>query len=965
MKPKSTRISGLATAFTACFCLTATAQITFNTANDGGNWGTASNWTPAAVPDAIDAEAIVNGAGPSGTAPATLALDVLLDGNYTIGKLTRTVADGRPATFPTGPTANDSTKGLTLATSTGIPTVSVVGDVFYYSSIFGSQGFEKTGAGRFTFRFNAIEQNYTGTVKISAGTLGIQTDRNLGDINNAIEIADGARLYAEPGSNSGTITLPASRSITLLGAGQFGSLNTSVNLLIESPISDGGNEFGPVKTDAGLVTLAGTNSWTGSTVINAGILSATRPEALPGYASQTYSVNGSSTLAIRFGDASTWTSAAIEALLGNASFASGAFFGLDTTGNTEAAVLEGDLSVSNLSKVGPGTLVIADPQSSIANLSLNGGTLELGESGSLPNLTAATFSNGSALNIGNTSPSLNTLSLSQTEINMIAGSGGTLTLEGTGDYTVNRTATGVSLDMSDLSNFTFNRSANGFQLNSNGANVINTVNLAKAGTNTINGTNVRFGGGGSNAAGQNVLVGLGQTNVINAGAEFLVAFFQGNGNVSFQSGLTDPTLKVRGADGSEPVPRFRVGQCNSGNQPSTGILNLSGGSLDASAIDFDIAVHFAGANTAATGTLTMPAGSITATTLSIAHKALNPAGAVSTGIPTITGTLNQSGGTVDATTVYLGKNVNTALPNLIANYNLSGGELIATTISGNGATFGANTTRSLTLNGGTLRNKAGADLTISGVDSTAQGLLKIGVGTEGGSFVAETGRSIILGSNVSYSPRINSAVVPVAGALQVTGNLSLSGSPALSVLDDAETAATLPAGTKLVLIDYTSGSLTGTFDGLADGDTVSVTKGEVTNNFVIDYDDPAYGGKAVTLTVPSTGDNYASWASINGVTGGPGGDHDSDGVSNLVEYALADGGERGVLSGNTITFNKRGAPHGADLSYAIEVSTDLGLSDPWLVTATGVTDTAASITYTFTPGTPVKNFARLKLVQVP
>ena len=964
MKPKFSRSSGLTAAFTACICLTVNAQ-TFNPANDGGTWGTASNWTPDTVPNAVDAEAIVNGIGPSGTAPATLALDVFLDENYTIGKLTRSVA-GAAATFPTSPTANDPTKGLTLATSTGTPTINVVGDVFYYSSIFGNQGFEKTGAGRFTFRFNGTEQNYTGTVKISQGTLGIQTDRNLGDPENGIEIAGGARLFAEPGSNSGTITLPATRTVTLDGPdARIGANPVAVNLIIEGNIVESSAESGLTKTDAGLLTLSGNNSWTGGLVVSAGILSATTPEALPGYDSQPYNVNGTSTLAVRFGDASTWTSADVESLLGNASFGSSAFFGLDTTGNTEPAILAGDLYVTNLSKVGPGTLVIPEEQSSIANLSLNGGTLELGESGGLPNLTAATFSNGSTLNIGNSSPSLNTLSLSQTASNTIAGDGGTLTLAGSGDYTVNRTATGVSLDMSGLSNFTFDRSPNSLQLNANGANVVNTINLAKAGTNTINATNVRFGGGGANAAGQNVLIGLGQTNVINAGAEFLVAFFQGNGNVSFQSGLTNPTLKVRGADGSEPVPRFRVGQCNSGNQPSTGILNLSGGSLDASAIDLDVAVHFASANTAATGTLTMPAGSITATTLSIAHKALNPSGAVTTGIPTITGTLNQSGGTVNATTVYLGKNVNTALPNLIANYNLSGGELIATTISGSGATFGANTTRSLTLNGGTLRNKAGADLTISGVDSTAQGLLAIAVGTAGGNFIAETGRSIILGSDVSYSPRINSAAAAVAGTLQVTGNLNLSGSPALAVLDDAEIAAALPAGTKLVLIDYNSGSLIGTFADIADGASVSVTKGGVTNEFVIDYDDPAYGGKAVTLTIPSTGDNYASWASENNVTGGPSGDSDNDGISNLVEYALADGGERGVLSGNTITFNKRGAPYGTDLSYAIEVSTDLGLSDPWVVTATGVTDTAASITYTFTPGTPARNFARLKVVQVP
>jgi fibronectin-binding autotransporter adhesin len=136
------------------------------------------------------------------------------------------------------------------------------------------------------------------------------------------------------------------------------------------------------------------------------------------------------------------------------------------------------------------------------------------------------------------------------------------------------------------------------------------------------------------------------------------------------------------------------------------------------------------------------------------------------------------------------------------------------------------------------------------------------------------------------------------------------------------------------------------------------------------------GSAIITVTVTDGGsltaqdtftlivtDNYLSWATLNGVTGGVSGDHDNDGVKNLVEYALVDGGERGVLSGNTITFSKRLAPYGTDLTYDIESSTGL---ISWSVLAKPpVVETASAISYTFTPSSPVKNFARLKVVQVP
>ena len=119
-----------------------------------------------------------------------------------------------------------------------------------------------------------------------------------------------------------------------------------------------------------------------------------------------------------------------------------------------------------------------------------------------------------------------------------------------------------------------------------------------------------------------------------------------------------------------------------------------------------------------------------------------------------------------------------------------------------------------------------------------------------------------------------------------------------------------------------------------------------------------------TFLVTAT-ENCLSWATSHGVTGGPQGDSNHNGVPNLVEYALADGHERGVLSGDTLTFTKRGGDFGDDLSYVIETSIDLGVTDPWGPAESGVAETAVLIPYTFPSGNPVRQFARLKVIAVP
>jgi autotransporter-associated beta strand protein len=164
--------------------------------------------------------------------------------------------------------------------------------------------------------------------------------------------------------------------------------------------------------------------------------------------------------------------------------------------------------------------------------------------------------------------------------------------------------------------------------------------------------------------------------------------------------------------------------------------------------------------------------------------------------------------------------------------------------------------------------------------------------------------------------------------------------------------------------DETSGQVSDTVATLTIGTTqmAAGTYG-ATGSGAANIDDSHFAGLG-TLTVlsgPTPSNNYASWALANNVTGGANGDSDNDGVSNLVEYALVDGGERGSYSGNTITFTKRGAPYGNDITYVIETSETLATGS-WTSAVSG--GSATEISYLFTPGSPAKKFARLKVEQV-
>ncbi len=119
---------------------------------------------------------------------------------------------------------------------------------------------------------------------------------------------------------------------------------------------------------------------------------------------------------------------------------------------------------------------------------------------------------------------------------------------------------------------------------------------------------------------------------------------------------------------------------------------------------------------------------------------------------------------------------------------------------------------------------------------------------------------------------------------------------------------------------------------------------------------------------------FASWITgtfangpVPGNKRGPNDDADNDGISNLIEYAIAGhdptvaNSTIGSFNGNTLSFTKSTSTSG--LTYAIEESTDLGVADAWAEVPAGAsyTNDAANISLTL-PAGPSKDFLRLRVL---
>jgi len=131
-------------------------------------------------------------------------------------------------------------------------------DAFTFSNVItGSGSVSQVGTGTTTL---SGTNAYIGGTTIAAGTLSISNDANLGDAAGSVSFTGGTLET--------TADITSARTVALNGTGTFAT-DTGTALTLNGVVSGNG---GLVKAGAGTLVLTATNTYTGGTTVNSGLL---------------------------------------------------------------------------------------------------------------------------------------------------------------------------------------------------------------------------------------------------------------------------------------------------------------------------------------------------------------------------------------------------------------------------------------------------------------------------------------------------------------------------------------------------------------------------------------------------------------------------------------------------------------------------------------------------------------------
>jgi fibronectin-binding autotransporter adhesin len=330
--------------------------------------------------------------------------------------------------------------------------------------------------------FGNASSTYTGGTRILAGSgIAVQADAAFGSGTISFEggslrtTSSGARVIGNPVAFAGDATFTTSqRDLTFNGPatilGETRTLTVSATTSLATyngSIGDGGNALGFTKAGVGTLILGGSNTYSGTTTLDAGTLRLNNTDALAGggdvsFTGGTLQYSGSNT-----GD----YSARIRS--------SSAAIRIDT--NSQAVTWSGAVDSTNvggLAKSGSGTLVLAAANTYSGTTTVSGGTLQIGNGG-----TAGSIAGNVALS--NTAALVFNRSNDLTYAGAISGTG-SLTKSGAGALTLSGTstlATGAAITINGGALVTLSSNS----LNSGAATFAFTIDsgtLANSGTST-------------------------------------------------------------------------------------------------------------------------------------------------------------------------------------------------------------------------------------------------------------------------------------------------------------------------------------------------------------------------------------------------------------------------------------------------------------------------------------------------
>lgn len=541
-------------------------------------------------------------------------------------------------------------------------------------------------------------------------------DTGSGD-DSSLTIENGgnaANTLSFGGSNP---TVNVAGSVLIINANLVGSFSKAGNG--DLAIFGANTGLTAVTVSAGTLRVGNSSTLgTASLTLAGGALSSTATTARA--ISGGYSVTGDFT----FGNA---TYSGALTLSGNGSLGGGA----RTLNVVSQTILSGVVSNGSLTKSGGGLLVLSGANTfdgatlSAGTLRLSGGdnrllatsTLSIGGSSTLDlngvaqTLGGLAFADGLALSLGTAGGGALTISGSTAAANVQVGPGGEIV-----------SGHSVSVDLSGLASFTYaNSVATGgvFRVapragSSNSGALGEVSRLRLASSNSLTVSTLAVGDVGLTSDGALSVLELGSANAINADVLSVGYSGRSDASVGFASGLSGPTLALRGRDGVAALASLRIGLVNNfASGTFTSAVDLSAGVLDAKVDTVWIGSADVGssANRAGTGvaSLTLGQGLLEAGTLVVARSGATTGS--SNGTLAVQGTLElgHASGTVSAATLTVADGT-LAGTTVTGTVNLAAGTLRAGVIQKGGNT--GTTSGTLNLTAGTLGNRAGSDLSV-------------------------------------------------------------------------------------------------------------------------------------------------------------------------------------------------------------------------------------------------------------
>ena len=207
---------------------------------------------------------------------------------------------------------------------------------------------------------------YAGGTSITAGTLQVSADANLGNASGGLTV-DGGTL-------SNTAAFTSSRAVTLGTNG--GTFDTQANLTLSGTV---GGTGALTKTGTGTLTLAGTNAYAGGTFLNGGTVAVSSDANL-----------GNAGGALTFNGGTLQNTANVASARGVALGADGGTF--QTTGNLTLTGTIGGAGA--LTKTDSGTLLLTGNNTYGGGTTIAAGTLQLGNGGTSGSITGDVTNNG-------------------------------------------------------------------------------------------------------------------------------------------------------------------------------------------------------------------------------------------------------------------------------------------------------------------------------------------------------------------------------------------------------------------------------------------------------------------------------------------------------------------------------------------------------------------------------------------